>query len=181
MHISTDLEFARNQKLLCRLGCLMQRRLKIAALFAIIGLAAGCGGSPSASTAADPLYRTAQGIAVYIGLMPAAIVKGYPGARAEAAMHGGPPSGRHEYHLVVAVFDAATGQRISDAAVKARISEPGSGSSELALEPMNVVNTITYGGYVALPSAARYVIRIDVKQPQAASVALDFSYDHQPP
>ena len=48
--------------------------------------------------------QTAQGMTVYIGLMPAAIIQGmHPG------MHGEQPRGPEEFHVVVAIFDAASG------------------------------------------------------------------------
>jgi hypothetical protein len=37
-------------------------------------------------------------------------------------MHGGGPAGRNEYHTVVAIFDAATSERVSDATVRANVS-----------------------------------------------------------
>src|SRR5688572_30172845 len=73
-------------------------------------------------------YRTVDGVAVYLGLMPAAIVRGHPSGHPERTMHGappahaGPPAATHDYHLVAALFNAATGARISDALVSARIA-----------------------------------------------------------
>ena len=169
------------RKLSCALRSLVTRSLKIAALLAMIAFATSLGGPLSARADDDPFQKTTGGLEVDIGLMRAAIVKGHPVAHAEATMHNGPPSGRHEYHLVVAVFDATTGQRISDAAVKARISELGLVGSDIALEPMKIADTITYGGFVSFPSPTRYTIRVDVARPNAALVSFDFSYDHQPP
>ena len=64
--------------------------------------------SVAAATAAlaqgtDDYMRTAGGLGVYLGVMPAELVKGQP------VMHGGVPAGRHEDHIVVAIFDAASG------------------------------------------------------------------------
>jgi hypothetical protein len=55
---------------------------------------------------------------VYLGVVPAAQVKG----QGVAMMHGGAPKGPDAYHIVAAVFDAATGARISDATVTAKVS-----------------------------------------------------------
>jgi hypothetical protein len=49
--------------------------------------------------AAEDYTRTAGGLTVYLGVMPAEIIKGQP------TMHGGIPSGRHEHQIVVAIFD----------------------------------------------------------------------------
>src|SRR6266581_7212078 len=65
-----------------------------------------------ATAADDAPYKLAGGLAVYIGVVPAEIVKGHPSQHAEKTMHGGAPKGAHEYHIVAAVFDATSGSRI---------------------------------------------------------------------
>jgi hypothetical protein len=40
-------------------------------------------------------------------------------------MHGGAPGGSHDYHLVTAIFDAASAARVSDATVIAKVSGLG--------------------------------------------------------
>ncbi len=72
------------------------------------------------------LSKTAGGMTVYVGVVPAEIVKGLDAASHEQGpMHGGVPKGAHQYHLVAAVFDAAGGARVADAAVNAQISAIG--------------------------------------------------------
>ncbi|OYW55430.1 MAG: hypothetical protein B7Y80_14155 [Hyphomicrobium sp. 32-62-53] len=181
MQKATDLEFGFETKLPCRQEGLIQRRLKIGTLVAMAGLVTCIGNSLPARAADNPFHKTAFGIEAYLGLMPAAIIRGHPAAHPEATMHGGPPNGQYKYHLVVALFDASTRQRISNAAVKARISELGLGGSDLALEPMTIAETISYGGFVSFRSAGRYVIRIDVERPGSAPVSMEFSYTSQPP
>ena len=107
----------------------------------------------------DDYTRTAGGLTVYLGVMPAAIVKGQP------TMHGGAPGGSHEYHLVAAIFDAASAARVSDATVIAKVSGLGLSGSEKALEPMNIEKTTTYGGFFHLPGADVYTIRLTVRRP----------------
>jgi hypothetical protein len=67
----------------------------------------------------------ADGLRAYLGVVPAEIVKGHPSKHPEAVMHGGAPEGAHEYHIVVAIFDTATGDRISNATVTAKVSGLG--------------------------------------------------------
>jgi hypothetical protein len=123
---------------------------------------------------------TAGGLIAYLGIMPAEIVKGHPLTHPEGAMHGGAPGGAHEYHFVVAVFDAASGARVSDASVTAKISGLGLSGPEKVLEPMAIANTITYGGFFELPGADLYTVSVTVKRPGAQGpVVLDFSYDHR--
>src|SRR6516165_11584120 len=108
--------------------------------------------------------------------MPAELVKGQP------VMHGGVPAGRHEDHIVVAIFDAASGARVSDATVTARVSGLGLSGSEKTLEPMNIANTITYGGFFNLPGADLYTITVSIRRPDRQQpVVLDFKYDHRHP
>jgi hypothetical protein len=135
-------------------------------------------GSITAGTGAlaqptDDYMRTASGFRVYLGVMPAELVKGQP------VMHGGVPTGRHEDHIVVAVFDAASGTRVSDATVTARVSGLGLSGSEKVLEPMKIADTVTYGGFFNLP-ADLYTIRITVRRAGSQQPAvLDFKYDHR--
>jgi hypothetical protein len=95
-------------------------------------------------------------------------------------MHGGAPKGPHDYHIVAAVFDAATGARISDAAVTAKVSGLTLSGTETRLEPMDIANTITYGGFVRLPGADLYAIRLTIQRPAVdRPVVLEFKYDHR--
>jgi hypothetical protein len=130
---------------------------------------------PAALTqVAEDYTRTAGGLSVYLGVMPAEIVKG------QSMMHGGAPSGPHEHHIVVAIFDAASAARVSDATVTAKVLGVGLSGSEKTLEPMNIANTITYGGFFNLPGADLYTIRVSVRRPSYQKpVVLDFKYDHR--
>jgi len=59
-----------------------------------------------ANTAGDGLYQSASGVEAFIGVVRAEITKGHAPTGPEGAMHGGVPTGGHQYHLIVAVFDA---------------------------------------------------------------------------
>ena len=139
-------------------------------------------GLSSATTAAadDDNYKTAAGLAVYLGVLPAAMIQGHPRDHPEAAMHGGVPSGRHGYHIVVAVFDAATGQRVEDAVVEARVAEPGLAGVTRQLEPMLITETVTYGNYFQLSGDGPYRIDLSIMRPSSATpVKVEFTYEHR--
>jgi hypothetical protein len=121
--------------------------------------------------------KTAQGLTVYLGAMPAEIVRGHPTSHPEAGAHGGPPRGAHSYHLVVAIFEATTGARVSDAKVAARVASLGLAGVRKPLEPMRIAETITYGNYFDLSDKERYHITIEVEWPQG-TVRFEFAYDH---
>jgi hypothetical protein len=55
---------------------------------------------------------------------------------------------------VAAVFDAATGERVEDAVVEARVAEPGLAGITRRLEPMLIADTVTYGNYFQLLAMA---------------------------
>jgi hypothetical protein len=128
----------------------------------------------------DAPYKTVGGLAVYLGVVPAEIVKGHQAGHAEQTMHGGPPTGRHEHHVVVAVFEAASGVRVSDATVTAQISGLGLAGTKKKLEPMEIANTITYGGFFGLPGADLYAVRLAIQRAGTDRTwMVDFNYDHR--
>lgn len=128
----------------------------------------------------DHNFRTADGIGVYLGVAPAQIVRGHPANHPEQTMHGGAPGGRHQYHLLVAIFEQPSGTRVTDAEVTAKVSGEGHvGGTELKLEPMTIADAVTYGNFVALPGRDRYSIDVDVRRPgKAEPTRVQFSYRH---
>ena len=124
--------------------------------------------------------KSAGGLTVYLGVVPAEIVKGPSPRSAERSMHGGQPHGSHEHHIVVAVYDSATDARITDATVTAKVSGLGFSGPQKTLEPMKIADTITYGAYFNL-TADLYTIRVTVQRPGSSPVVLDFKYDHRRP
>lgn len=144
--------------------------------------------SGRAIAADDDQSRTVQGLIVDYGIVPAAILKGHPPTHVERTMHGGPTGSKMEnvspvgsqYHLVVAVFDAATGVRVTNAVVKAEIFPLNSSGSVVTLETMQIAGTTTYGGFFRAPDAHHYTIRLTIQRPsKSRTVTLVFEYDHQ--
>ncbi|MGY3616380.1 hypothetical protein [Bradyrhizobium sp. USDA 10063] len=138
------------------------------------------GASVTAVAAETELSKTAGGVTVYLGVVPAQIVKGLSaGSSSERPMHGGIPKGPHEYHLVAAVFDAASGARVSDAAVTAEVAGLGLSGNRKKLEPMQIAGTTTYGGFVDLPGFDLYTVKLTIERSAAAPAVLQFKYDHR--
>lgn len=164
-----------------RLFIRVARALRLLAVAVLAGVLMVPGGSASASV--EESYQTRDGVAAYLGVLPAQAVLGHPPRDPERRMHGGPPSGPHDYHLVVTLFDGATGARIGNAQVTAAVSGLGHvGKTRLRLDPMTIADTVTYGGYVTLPGRDRYVIEIEVvRAGQATPVRLEFVYRHGAP
>lgn len=124
--------------------------------------------------------KSADGLTVYLGVIPAEVVRGPDPHATERHMHGGPSRGAHGHHIVVAVFDSTTKARITDATVIAKVSGLGLSGSERTMEQMTIADTVTYGAYFDL-TRDLYAIRLTVRRPGAQSVVLDFRYDHRRP
>jgi hypothetical protein len=133
----------------------------------------------SPSHGMDHNYRTSGDIGVYLGVVSAQIVRGHPASHPEQTMHGGVPGGRHQYHVLVAIFEQPSGARVTDAEVMAKVSGEGHvGVRELKLEPMTIADATTYGNYVALPGSDRYTIEVHVRRPGKGENSVTFSYRH---
>ncbi len=137
-------------------------------------------GSVAAFAGDDGLSKVVDGLSVYIGVVPAQIVKGHPAGHPEQTMHGGPPAGQNEYHLVTAIFDAKTGERITDATVDAQIAPLALPGSTTRLEPMQIAGTITYGGYFSAAGRGRYTIKLAILRPGTPGpIKVDFQYERR--
>jgi hypothetical protein len=134
----------------------------------------------TAMAASSGEVKTSGGLTVYLGVVPAEIVKGPPPHSAERPMHGRIPRGPHEYHVVAAIFDAATGTRVSDASVSAQLSGVGLSGERKDLQPMQLSGTTTYGAFFSLPGRDLYTIRLAIMRPGARQpITIDFRYDHR--
>jgi hypothetical protein len=138
--------------------------------------------APGAAFADDAWnHRLAAGLEVYLGVTPAALVlRAHPRNHTEAEMHDGAPQGAHAQHVMVAIFDAETGERVEDATVEARVTPLGLASVTRPLEPMNVADTVSYGNYFTMRGDGPYQIRIAIdRNGSAPSAIAEFSYQHR--
>lgn len=145
----------------------------IAALMVILGL----GRSPIRAAEGGET-KSANGLTVYLGVVPAELVKAPGPHSSERPMHGGSPKGSHEHHVVVAVYDSSSNTRITDATVTAKVSGLGLSGPQKTLEPMRIADTLTYGAFFDL-TRDLYTIRVTVQRPGSRDVTLDFKYDHR--
>lgn len=144
-------------------------------LYASLLLATGIG------TSAGQSARTADGMTVYLGVVPAEIVQQrYEKGTPEAEMHGGTATQADRYHVMVSLFDSATGARIEDADVVAAVSPVGLGASQGTLEPMAIGDTITYGAYFRMPQAGDYTLEVEIRRP-GVSDATSIRFQYQRP
>lgn len=139
--------------------------------------------SAMASTAADASqHKVVDGVAIYIGVLPAEMVKGHPRTHSEGVMHDGVPAGKNRYHLVVALFDDTSGKRISGAGIKARVTEFGLPGQEKKLGPMVIAGTVTYGNYFAMPNPGPYRINLEIRHATPHSVGtIEAEFEYRRP
>jgi hypothetical protein len=118
--------------------------------------------------------QAAAGLKVELGIVPAENISG-----AERQMHGGVPSGRSMYHVMVAIFDAKTGARITDAQVRARVEEVGLTREEKALESMQAAGAVTYGNFFRMAGQGTFRVTVQVRLPGTTRMTeLQFEHTH---
>jgi hypothetical protein len=116
-------------------------------------------------------YRVDHGIAIYYGVIPAEMLRGHPSQHPEATMHRGIPSSPHAYHVMVALFDASSLQRITGADVTANVAEVGLAGEEKKLEKFTIADAVTYGNYFEMRPKTRYRVSITVNTPRSSNAA----------
>ena len=131
----------------------------------------------SAASIADQsdTHKTVGGIEIFIGVMPAEVIRGRESA-AETHMHGGVPTGSNLYHLVAALFDQGSGERITGAQVSAAVAEPGMAGQSKLLPPMTISDAVTFGNYFAMSDQRTNRIQLEIHMPGRSPVAADFEY-----
>lgn len=136
--------------------------------------------APAPAAPASPVgpYKTVDGMEIYLGLMPAEVMRASPSGSAERTMHGGVPSGSGYFHVSVSVFDAASKSPVAGAKVNLRVGYlDGSGVSKV-LEPVTLNNVPSYGNYVRLRRNTQYVLIVRVQKPDMPRAA-EARFEHK--
>jgi len=108
-------------------------------------------------------HQTVDGVAIYIGVVPAEVVRGRPPEHPEGEMHGGPRF--NESHLTVALFDAKSGERIREAEIRATVTDYRGPAIAQKLEPMLIAGSLTYGNYFPMAGTGPYRIELVIQVP----------------
>lgn len=117
-------------------------------------------------TLADEARTTdvVEGVAIYLGVVPAEVVRGHhPPDHPEAEMHDGVPE--QGYHVMVALFEDDSGERITGAEVQATVSGRGMARARQELEPMVIADAETYGNYFDMTGPGPYRIALWIRLP----------------
>ena len=88
--------------------CLLPAALGVLVLSAI---------APAVHAADESQVRIVGDFVIHMGLIPGEMILGH---RLAPEMHGGVPAGEHVYHVLIAVFDRKTGERVKD--LRARLA-----------------------------------------------------------
>jgi len=146
---------------------------------ALVLVATAILGPVATASDASENFQVVDGVEIYLGVIPAQIVQGHPKEHPEAGMHGGVPPQSHRDHVVVALFDAATGKRIENAQVTGSVMELGLSSKQKKLEPMRISDSVTYGNFFAMPNKNIYHIKVQIRLPGMKDVVeAQFTHKH---
>lgn len=127
------------------------------------------------------MSRRWQGLTIDLGVLPAELVQGHSTTEGDPeAMHSGTPAWVGSHHVVVALFDAKTGVRITDARVRAGVgSRSYDHEPDKWLEPMQIAGTTTYGNFFLMPGREVYRIHLQIYRTGSAQpIRADFAYEH---
>lgn len=151
------------------------RRVMLRALVAGVGVWAA---SPITVASADDVAREKRvdGMNVFLGVVPSELIAGNPG---EASAHGGVPIGRGYHHVLIALFDSKTGQRITDVELSARVEDVGRTlSGDKKLEAMIIGKSVTFGNFFFMPGRDPYSIHVKIDRHMHPRSEVTFHYRH---
>ena len=115
---------------------------------------------------------------VYFGVVPGDVIRAHPEDYPRKA-YGVPPSAPAQYYVTVALFDSASGARIQNAAVKARVATAAGAGPEKTLQPITIADSVSYGNYFAMGGTGPYKIAVQVKRAGSLDpIQAQFEYTH---
>lgn len=115
-------------------------------------------------------YAVADGLTIYYAVIPAEMLRAYPKGSPEAKAHASIPRGKNAHHLMVALFEGKSMERITDAQVTARVRETGLGWTNRRLEPATIADALTYCNFFTFGNYAIYTIVIEVRRPGSSAI-----------
>jgi len=153
----------------------MQRIHRVVSGYLLAAVFAAMPGTGWASDAGQ--LQVVQGMEIYFGMLPSEIFQGHPKGHPEGTMHDGVPAKANSYHLLVALFNRATGKRIGDAEITASVSEGTKPGPHKKLEPMLMAGTASYGNFFSMPSSGPYRIHVQIRRAGVSGV-IEAEFDY---
>ncbi len=108
--------------------------------------------------------KTVGGVVIYLGVVPAAVLRQHPDDYPSHEV-GNIPSGKHVHHVMLVLFDRPGGERITDAAITARVAPLALAGSSKPLDPMMVAGVLTYCNYFRISPLDTTVIQAEIRRP----------------
>lgn len=142
-----------------------------AAVLALIVLAPGAAGAGN-----DQRSQVVGDMNVYLGVMSADAIRAQPAVHVEEQMHGAIPKGRHIYHVLVSLYDRASGERIEDAAVTARVTPLGLGGPARSMEIMYSAGVVCYCNWFKMAPGETHEISVRIDRPDEPVRQARFEY-----
>lgn len=122
--------------------------------------------------------QVVDGVLVYLGIMSTKVLRQHPEQYPEHEPDT-IPSGKNMYHVLVALFDSSTGERITDADVEARVSPLGLIGPKKHLHTMSTAGAVCYCDYFELSPTDIYVIHVEIRRPGVPGV-IQAEFEHRP-
>jgi len=116
-------------------------------------------------------------LVAYVGIVPAAVSRERMAADA-TPQHPAAASAADAHHLVVALFDAASGARIEQANVVAIHLLPRREPVRRSLTPMRTGYVTSFGAEFEISKGAGHLFEIEVTRPGQAPEHFAFRYDN---
>ncbi len=158
----------------------LPRRRHAGSLMAALVLISGCSDDADLPRST----QTIDGMTIEFGVIPAESLKNHATAPSDPnALHGGTPPNSSSHHIVVALFDAKSGARITDAQVRAGVGDRSyNHEPDITLEPMEINGAMSYGNFFSMPREGVWRVHLEVRRPgMTQPVEADFSYDRVTP
>lgn len=141
--------------------------LKVGLLLTVLALPRARGESGDFAT-----VKSVDGMKVLLGVVPSQIL------RQGAADGHSIPAGRGHHHVLLAVFDEHTGERLADLQVSARVENLG--RTVVEDKPLDVMLTnrlVSFGNFFAMPGGDTFRIHIKIRRHHITS-EITFNYQH---
>lgn len=134
----------------------------------------------SAGARAQGQSTTVDGVTAYFGVVPSELARDMEAVHgaADRDAHGRPIVAGDDHHFLVALFDAVSGTRITDAHVTAAHTARGV-IQRKPLQPMTVGEGMTYGNFFALDPGAKHEFLVEVGLP-AHKLPIRFQFTYGP-
>ena len=115
-----------------------------------------------AGAAQEQAYRKLAGqFSVYLIVMPSEVIRGPLRPEIPGASPQRPAEARDTHHVVVSIFDSASGMRVEGLKVKARVAALGFSGEKRDLDPISIAGQAAYAN--SFPMLGRGPFRVDVE------------------